>query len=102
MIRVLFVEASSGRVLGGSLTGLYHLIRGLDRARFASVMALYEPKAIEADLKAIDVPVHHVYRRWVPKNHALLKYDGYQRAKVSKSVRSLLHLGRQGLRLGVE
>ena len=31
-ISVLFVEASSGGVLGGSLTGLYHLIRGMDRA----------------------------------------------------------------------
>ncbi len=102
MIRVLFVEASSGNVLGGSLTGLYHLIRGLDRSRFASVMALYEPKTIEADLHAIDVPVHHIYRRWVPKQHALLKYDGYQRAKVSRSVRSTLRLGRQGLRLAIE
>jgi hypothetical protein len=33
MTSVLFVEASSGGVLGGSLTGLYHLIRGMDRER---------------------------------------------------------------------
>ena len=57
MIRVMFIEASSGGVVGGSLTGLYHLIRGLDRERFAPAMVLYEPKAIEAELRAFDVPV---------------------------------------------
>ena len=40
MTRVLFVEASSGGVLGGSLTGLYHLIRGMPRDRFAPMMVL--------------------------------------------------------------
>jgi len=102
MIRVLFVEASRGGVVGGSLTGLYHLIRGLDRTRFAPAMVLYEAKTIEADLAAIDVPVYYVRRRQVPKEHALLKYDGYQRAKGTTGVRSLLGLGRQGLRLAVE
>ena len=34
-----------------------------------------------ADLRGIEVPVHHVSRRRVPKQHALLEYDGYQRAK---------------------
>jgi hypothetical protein len=41
MIRVLYVEATSGGVVGGSLTGLYHLIRGLDRNRFEPAMVLY-------------------------------------------------------------
>jgi glycosyltransferase involved in cell wall biosynthesis len=102
MIRVLFVEASSGGVVGGSLTGLYHLIRGLDRSRFAPSMTLYEPKSIEADLRAINVPVYHVRRRRLSKEHALLKYEGYQRAKASKGVRTLLRAGRHGLRLVVE
>jgi glycosyltransferase involved in cell wall biosynthesis len=102
MIRVLYVEASSGGVVGGSLTGLYHLIRGLDRNRFEPVMVLYEPKAIEADLKALAVRVHHVRRRRIPKEHALLQYDGYHRAKAFSSVRLLLGLGRQALRLAVE
>ncbi len=102
MIRVLFVEASSGGVVGGSLTGLYHLIRGLDRKQFAPAMVLYEQKSIENDLSAIGVPVHHVYRRRVPKEHALLKYEGYQRAKASAGVRSALRLGRQTVRLAVE
>lgn len=102
MMRVLFVEASSGGVVGGSLTGLYHLIRGMDRTRFAPAMALYESKSIEADLQAIDVPVYHVHRRRLRKDHALLQYDGYHRAKKSRGVASLLRLGRHGLRLGIE
>ena len=51
-------------------------------------MVLYEPKAIEADLKALAVRVHHVHRRRMPKEHALLKYEGYHRAKAVSSVRS--------------
>jgi glycosyltransferase involved in cell wall biosynthesis len=102
MIRVLFIEASSGGVVGGSLTGLYHLIRGLDRSQFTSAMVLYEPKSIEADLREIGVPVYHVRRRRVPKEHALLKSEAYQRAKSSSGIRSLLGVGRQALRLAVE
>ena len=102
MIRVLFVEASSGGVVGGSLTGLYHLILGLDRERFAPAMVLYEPKDIEAELGAIQVPVYHVRRRRLPKEHALLKSENYRRAKSFKEVRSLLGLGRQALRLTIE
>jgi len=52
--RILFVEASVGGVLGGSLTGIVHLIRRMDRTRFAPAFALYEPK----DLGLPDVPVH--------------------------------------------
>jgi hypothetical protein len=33
--RILFVEASVGGVLGGSLTGILQLIDRLDRTRFA-------------------------------------------------------------------
>ena len=102
MIRVLIVEASSGGVVGGSLTGLYHMIRGLDRTRFEPAMVLYEPKAIEAELRALAVPVHHVHRHRVPKEHALLRYDGYHRARAFSGVRSLLGFGRQALRLAVE
>ena len=62
VIRVLFVEASSGGVVGGSLTGLCHLIGALDRGRFAPAMVLYESKSIETELGAIGVPVSHVAR----------------------------------------
>src|SRR5512139_883645 len=102
MIRVLFVEASSGGVVGGSLTGLYHLIRGLDRTRFAPGMVLYEPKAIETELRALEVPVYHVRRRRLRKEHALLHHEGYRRAKQSGVVRGVLRAGRQMLRLSIE
>ena len=102
MTTVLFVEASSGGVLGGSLTGLYHLIRGMDRARFRIGMALYEPKVIEGDLTALDVSVHHVARRRLPKEHALLGLEGYRRAKALGAVRTGLHAARQTARLLAE
>lgn len=101
-IRVLFVEASSGGVLGGSLTGLYHLMRGMDRRRFGVGMVLYEPKAIEADLARLDVPVHHVVRRRLPKQHGLLERQSYQRARRLGLVRQLMHGGRETVRLFAE
>lgn len=102
MTTVLFVEASSGGVLGGSLTGLYHLIRGMDRHRFRIGMALYEHKAIEPELAQLDVPVHHVARRRLPKQHALLELNGYRRAKSASAVRAGLGAGRQAARLVAE
>ena len=102
MIRVALVEASTGGVVGGSLTGLYHLVRGLDRTRFAPTMVLYEPKNIEPDLAALGVRVTHVTRRHLSKQHALLGYDAYHRAKASPGVRSALRTGRQSVRLLVE
>src|SRR5581483_7053214 len=47
--RILFVETSVGGVVGGSLTGILHLIARLDRRRFAPALALAEAKAIDAD-----------------------------------------------------
>ncbi len=102
MTSVLFVEASSGGVLGGSLTGLYHLIRGMDRARFRIGMALYEHKVIETELARLAVPVHHVPRRRLPKQHALLEIDGYHRAKSAGAVRAGLGATRQAARLLAE
>lgn len=101
-ITVLFVEASSGGVLGGSLTGLYHLMRGMDRSRFRIATVLYEPKPIEADLAQLDIPVHHIARRRLPKQHGLLELEGYQRAKQLGVVRQLLRSGRQTARLFAE
>jgi glycosyltransferase involved in cell wall biosynthesis len=102
MMRVLFVEASAGGVVGGSLTGLYHLIRGLHGGEWSASMALYEPKAIEPELAALGVPVFHLHRRRLPKQHGLLSYDGYHRAKGFRPIRSGLHALRQGARLLVE
>ena len=47
--RILFVEASTGGVVGGSLTGILHLMARLDRERFAPALALLEPKRIAAN-----------------------------------------------------
>src|SRR5579883_3133838 len=52
--RILFVEASTGGVVGGSLTGILPLIAYLDRTRFTPTLALFEPKAIATD----SVPLH--------------------------------------------
>lgn len=100
--RVLFVEASSGGVVGGSLSGLYHLIRGMDRERFDVGMVLYEPKGIEPDLARLGVRVHYVQRPRLEKEHALLRYNGYQRAKAIGAIRHGLAVGRQTLRLMLE
>lgn len=99
MTRVLIVEASSGGVVGGSLTGLLHMIHGLDPQRVAAGLVLYEPKGIEEELRGRGVPVYHVRRRRIPKEHALLEVEGYRRAKSVGPVRSLLGLGRRTLRL---
>lgn len=52
--RILFVETSVGGVVGGSLTGILHLIARLDRRRFAPALALAEPKTIAVE----GLPVH--------------------------------------------
>lgn len=102
MTRVLIVEASTGGVVGGSLSGLYHLIRGMDREHFHVAMALYERKAIESELACLDVSVHHVRRARLPKQHALLPLRNYQRAKSIRPLRSAMQTGRQAARLMVE
>src|SRR5262245_3505372 len=56
--RILFVEASVGGVLGGSLPGILQLIDRLDRGRFAPALLLYQPKDAIAELEATGVPVH--------------------------------------------
>jgi glycosyltransferase involved in cell wall biosynthesis len=101
-MRVLFVEASTGGVVGGSLTGLYHLIRGLHGGEWHASMVLYEPKGIEPELAVLAVPVFHLQRRRLAKQHGLLSYDGYHRAKRFRPIGSGLHAVRQGARLLVE
>ena len=66
--RILFVEASVGGVLGGSLTGILQLIDRLDRRRFAPSLLLYQEKEIVPQLAAAGVPVHVLPPQpgWVP------------------------------------
>jgi glycosyltransferase involved in cell wall biosynthesis len=56
--RILFVEASVGGVLGGSLTGILQLIDRLDRRRFAPALLLYQEKDVIPQLRAAGVAVH--------------------------------------------
>ena len=102
MTRVLVVEASSGGVVGGSLTGLYHMVLGLDRSRFTPAFVLYEEKTIEDDLKQIDVPVFRASRQRIPKEHPLLHRSGYRQAKQVSLIKKGLQLGRQSLRMAFE
>ena len=46
--RILLVERSETGHVGGSLTGLLHLIRGIDRSRFDPSLLVYEPKDVAA------------------------------------------------------
>lgn len=93
-MRVLVVEASSGGVVGGSLTGLYHMIRGFDRGRYQFGMVLYEKKALEPQLASLGVPVFHVARRRLPKEHPLQRVNGYHAARRWRLLRTVLHAGR--------
>jgi glycosyltransferase involved in cell wall biosynthesis len=66
--RILFVEASVGGVLGGSLTGILQLIDRLDRTRFAPALLLYQPKDVIAQLEADGVSVRVLPSQpgWLP------------------------------------
>ncbi len=55
--RIVFVEASVGGVLGGSLTGILQLIDRLDRTRWAPSLLLYQAKDVIPQLEADGVPV---------------------------------------------
>jgi len=72
--RILFIECSVGGVLGGSLTGILHLIDRLDRRRFEPVLVLFEHKRVVDDLRAKGVRVHVVPDQPDPltngRNHA--------------------------------
>ncbi len=101
-IRVLIVEASSGGVVGGSLTGFVHLIRGLKPEDFSASLALYEKKSIEPELAELGVDVHHVQRRRLPKQHALLDKPAYQSAKRIGAIGGALRTARQTARIVAE
>jgi len=56
--RVLFVEASIGGVVGGSLTGILHFIDRIDRERYEPSLLLYETKVGMERYDELGVPVH--------------------------------------------
>ncbi len=69
--RIVFIEASAGGVVGGSLTGLLQCLERMDRTRFAPILVLYEDKPVAAELRASGVPVHVLPPLPVPRADAV-------------------------------
>lgn len=93
-MNVVFLEASSGSVVGGSLTGMLELLRGIDRSRVNPSVVLYERKPCIADLEAAGIPVRVFPRKKLPKEHALQDSAAYAKAKSVGPVSGLLRLAR--------
>jgi len=89
-VKVLFLEASSGQVVGGSLTGMLQLIQGLDRSRFRPIVVLYEDKPIVQTLHAQGIRVRIFSKRRLPKEHQLQDVPVYQKAKGYPGVTPIL------------
>lgn len=80
-MNVVFVEASSGSVVGGSLTGMLELLRGIDRTRITPSVVLYERKPCIESLEADGIPVAVFASKRIPKQHGLQDKAAYARAK---------------------
>lgn len=93
-VKILFLEASSGQVVGGSLTGMLELVGGLDRSRYAPVVVLYEEKPVTRQLRAQGIPVRIFSKRRLPKEHTFQEKTGYRHVKGYPGVTPLL----QGVR----
>lgn len=89
-MKILYLEASSGQVVGGSLTGMLHLIGGLDRRRHQPTVVLYEEKPIMKQLAARDIRVRVFSKRRLPKEHSLQDAPAYHRAKRYPGITPLL------------
>ncbi|HYC01373.1 MAG TPA: glycosyltransferase family 4 protein [Candidatus Limnocylindrales bacterium] len=99
-MNVVFLEASSGNVVGGSLTGMLELLRGIaerrgrddgdGRSGIAPHVVLYENKSVIADLQARGIPVHVFDKRRLPKEHGLEANPTYARAKNVSAVAGAL------------
>jgi glycosyltransferase involved in cell wall biosynthesis len=89
-VKILFLEASSGQVVGGSLTGMLQLIGGLDKRRYAPTVVLYEDKPVIKHLEAQGVRVRVFSKRRLPKEHTLQDVPTYHKAKRYPGVTPLL------------
>jgi len=96
-VNVVFLEASAGSVIGGSLTGMLELLRGLDRSRVTPFVVLYEHKPAAADLLGHGVPIRVFDKRRLPKGHALEASSTYARAKRIGAVAAALRNFRESL-----
>lgn len=93
-MNVVFLEASSGSVTGGSLTGMLELLRGIDRTKVSPTVVLFEHKACIPDLEAAGIPVRVLAKKRLPKQHALQESSSWSKAKKAGAVRGLLALAR--------
>lgn len=93
MIRVCFVDHSISGVVGGSLTGVYHLVRALDREHVEPMVLLYEPKAIAADFEAAGCRVLTLPRIPKPGAPSPLGKVVPRRGPLRDNVRALYLLG---------
>jgi glycosyltransferase involved in cell wall biosynthesis len=89
-VNVVFLEASSGSVVGGSLTGMLELLRGLDRTRIQPLVVLYEHKSVIPDLRSRGIAVEVFDKRRLPKEHGLESSPAYAKAKNVGSVAAAL------------
>jgi glycosyltransferase involved in cell wall biosynthesis len=89
-VKILYLEASSGQVVGGSLTGVLQLIAGLDRSRYTPTLVLYEDKRVIKSLRARGIRVRVFSKRRLPKEHALQDVPVYNSAKGHLGVTPLL------------
>jgi glycosyltransferase involved in cell wall biosynthesis len=90
-MRVLYLEHSIGGVMGGSLTGLQHFLRGLDRRKIDPGVILYEEKTLQTELAQLDIPVRIFHKPTLERQHPLQKTKAYERLRRRRCVANLLH-----------
>jgi len=93
-VKILYLEASSGQVVGGSLTGVLHLIAGLEKSAYAPSLVLYEEKRVMKNLLAQGVAVRIFSKRRLPKEHGLLASPTYHAAKEVSGITPLMRNAR--------
>ena len=89
-VRVLYLEASSGGVVGGTLTGLQHLLRGLDRRCYKPIVVLYEKKSLQAELESLGIPVRVIDKRRMERSNPFRGMQSYQRLHSHKAAGSFI------------
>jgi len=76
--------------MGGSLTGLQHFLRGLDRRYIDPVVVLYEEKSLQTELAQSGIPVRVFRKRRRGRSHPLQNVEAYQRLRKRNGVGDLL------------
>jgi glycosyltransferase involved in cell wall biosynthesis len=92
--RVLYIESSVGGVMGGSLTGLQHFLRGIDRRQYEPIVVLYEEKPLKAELVELGISVHIFRKQQRGRYHPLQKVEVYKRLRRQPATGNLLQAGR--------